>query len=354
MTARSRKTTFIVAACLVGTVAAGAGCWAIVEPVLRASTSSSDSGTSGSAAYDGVAAKVTKGDLTDTKRFAGTLGYGAASPVVAQATGTLTWLPKPGQVARRDDFLYAVDEIAIRLMHGSVPLWRSLERGLKGTDVLQLNQNLAALGYDVSVDDTFGPRTERAVKKWQKDRDQKTTGILTSADIAFLDGDVRVATVTAQLGEAPEGEVMTVTSTNRVATATVSQRDAERLAVGTSVQVRINGVGEAMTGKVTDVMPSVDENDSTKVGVSVSFDAGDRKLPDTASAQIQVDGATEQDVLSVPVAALLAGEDGSYSVDVVRSDGTTDRVQVTPGFIASGRIAVTGKLSDGDRVAVPG
>lgn len=351
-TVLTRRRALVTSACLVAVLAAGAGTWLFIDLQAAPSSAAAESGK-----QQHPTAAVTKGDLTDSKVFAGTLGYGTATGVPGAASGTLTWLPAPGQVIRSDEFLYAVDERGVRAMHGTVPMWRSLERGLTGTDVQQLNDNLAALGYDVAQDDSFGPRTQRAVRQWQEDRGQEVTGVLTSADIAFVDGDVRVATVDGKLGQPAEGgsgDVLSVTSTKRIVVATVSQRDAERLAVGTEVRVRINGAGAPMTGEVTDVQPSSGDDAGSKVDVSVAFDPGSRRLPAAASAQIDAAGATEKDVLSVPVAALVTTGNGAYAVDVVRRDGTTKRVPVTPGFIADGRIAITGKVAEGDRVVVPG
>lgn len=348
MSTGTRRRSIVVSACLVAALGAGASIWAVVDQPERSSAS-----TTHDQAYTGPTASVDKGDLTDSKVFAGTLGYGAPTGLTGAAQGTLTWLPTPGDVIGRDAPLYAVDERPVRSMHGTIPLWRSLERGLKGGDVRQLNENLAALGYDVGLDETFGPRTQRAVKRWQKARGQETTGVLTANDIAFVAGDVRVASVGLALGQPASGEVLQLTSTKRIVVATVSQREAERLAVGTSVSVRINGAGEPMPGQVTDVTPNTSDDGGAKVDVSVSFDAGDRQLPAAASAQIDAQGTTEQGVLSVPVAALAAGPGGKYSVDVVGKDGTRKRVAVVPGFTADGRVAVTGELSAGDRVVVP-
>jgi len=229
----------------------------------------------------------------------------------------------------------------------------------------------------VSVDDRFGPRTERAVRQWQQDRGHDVTAVLTADDVAFVDGAVRVASVDGRLGERIAGgagagaggagagtdaaagagaaaAVLQVTSTRRVVTATVPQRDAERLAVGTDVEVRVNGAGAAMPGSVVDVQPTTSEDGGTAVEVSVSFDPGKRTLPAAASAQVDAKGTTEHDVLSVPVAALVAGAGGRYAVDVVQRDGTTERVRIEPGFSVDGRIAVTGDLAAGDRVVVPG
>ncbi|WP_396290064.1 peptidoglycan-binding protein [Curtobacterium sp. KT1] len=357
-----RRTT-ITAVCLAAGLAVGTGTWAVLglqaeEPAAASASEQPDRAT----------AIVTKGDLTDSKVFAGTLGYGSATGVPAAAGGTITWLPEPGDVVHRDEYLYAVDERGVRSMYGTVPLWRDLSRGRTGTDVRQLNENLAALGYDVSVDDVFGPRTERAVRQWQQDRGHRVTGVLTADDIAFVDGAVRVASVDGELGQptgagaggagdggvGAAGDVLQVTSTERVVTATASQRDAERLAVGTEVDVRINGAGDPLRGEVADVQPSTSEDGGNKVDVSVSFDPGDRKLPAAASAQVDAKGTTERGVLSVPVAALAAGSGGEYAVDVVRRDGTTKRVAVVPGFTADGRVAVTGDVAEGDRVVVPG
>ncbi|MCS5522906.1 peptidoglycan-binding protein [Curtobacterium flaccumfaciens pv. oortii] len=376
---RARRRT-IVSVCLVAAVAAGAGTWALAT-VPSGPGASASSGSRGGTASTGATATVTRGDLTDSKVFAGTLGYGAATGVPGAAAGTITWLPRAGDVIERDGALYAVDERDVRSMYGTVPLWRDLERGLQGSDVRQLNENLAALGYDVSVDDRFGPRTERAVRQWQRDRGHEVTAVLTADDVAFVDGAVRVASVDGRLGERIAGgagaaagaggagagagagaadgtgaaaDVLQVTSTRRVVAATVPQRDAERLAVGTDVEVRVNGTGAAMPGSVVDVQPTTSEDGGTSVDVSVSFDPGKRTLPAAASAQVDAKGATEHDVLSVPVAALVAGAGGRYAVDVVRRDGTTERVRVEPGFSADGRIAVTGDLAAGDRVVVPG
>lgn len=356
MTGTKRQRALVTAACLVAALGTGLGTWAVVDVRTGPTSAAADDRGTGheTASSERPTAVVERGDLTDAKVFAGQLGYGTAAGVPGAAPGTLTWLPKPGQVIHRDEFLYAVDERGVHAMHGTVPLWRSLARGLEGTDVRQLNANLAALGYDVVQDDVFGPRTQRAVRQWQKDRGLEVTGVLTSADVAFVDGDVRVETVGGRLGQPATGDVVTVTSTRRIVTVTVSQRDAERLAVGTTVRVRVNGAGEQMDGAVADLQPAQGEDAGSKVDVSVSFDPGSRRLPAVAAAQVTAEGASERGVLSVPVSALVTSGSGRYAVDVVRRDGTTDRVTVTPGFVADGRVAVTGKVAEGDRVVVPG
>ncbi len=257
-------------------------------------------------------------------------------------------------------------------MHGTVPLWRTLEYGDRGQDVAQLNRNLAALGYGVADDDVFGKRTLTAVRQWQKDRHRTVTGTIGADDIAFVDGDVRVAKVDGKLGQTVGGgggggggdedggfaggsgsDVISVTSTSRVVETTVGQQDADRLGVGAEVSVRINGAGDALPGKVIATEPVEDDNGGApKVRAVVSIEAGDRQLPAAATAQLIVAGRSEENVLSVPVAALVARGSDGYAVDVVQN-GETKRVPVTAGFVANGRVAVTGDVREGDRVVVP-
>ncbi len=340
------KRATIAGACIVAVLAAGLGTWAVVGGPHQESSAAETR-------HHRATAPVTKGDLVDSKVFAGSLGYGAAVGVPGAASGTITWLPQPGQVIERDRPLYEVDERPVRAMYGTTPLWRTLQEGERGADVRQLNENLAALGYDLSVDEVFGRRTLAAVKRWQKDRGLDVTGTVTANDVVFVDGAVRVESVAAKLGQPAGGDVLQVTSTKRVVNTTVSQADAMRFAVGTTVQVRVNG-GDPAEGEVVDVETEKSADGKTETVVTVSFDAGDQDVPESASVQVVAAGQTARDVLSVPVQALVAtGDGGRYGVDVVRRDGATERVRVEVGLVADGRAAVTGDLHEGDEVVVP-
>ena len=58
--------------------------------------------------------------------------------------------------------------------------WGELEQGAKGDEVKKLQQKLFDLGYDIGesgVDGIFGPKTQEALKKFQKDSKIKPTGI---------------------------------------------------------------------------------------------------------------------------------------------------------------------------------
>ncbi len=56
------------------------------------------------------------------------------------------------------------------------PFKRVLYKGCKGEDVLQLQQNLKARGYDILLTKYFGDKTEIAVKKFQTAQEMEPTG----------------------------------------------------------------------------------------------------------------------------------------------------------------------------------
>ena len=53
-----------------------------------------------------------------------------------------------------------------------------LRQGSQGQSVKTLQQLLTAAGYTLAVDGIFGPRTEAAVKKFQKDNGLVVDGIV--------------------------------------------------------------------------------------------------------------------------------------------------------------------------------
>ena len=61
-----------------------------------------------------------------------------------------------------------------------------------------------------------------------------------------------------------------------------------------------------------------------------------------------------ENVLSVPVAALIALSPEQFGIEVVQDDDTTKRVPVTTGLFAAGRVEVSGDdLAEGQHVVVP-
>jgi len=96
--------------------------------------------------------------------------------VAGRSGGTLTWLPSLGQVITQGHALYTVDLTSpVVLLYGSVPDWRTLDAGVTGADVTQLNHDLVALGDADASDisalgwDYFSWGTQAGVEKLQSD-----------------------------------------------------------------------------------------------------------------------------------------------------------------------------------------
>ena len=72
------------------------------------------------------------------------------------------------------------------------------------------------------------------------------------------------------------------------------------------------------------------------------------------SVTVGLPSEKRENVLSVPVGALVALSPEQFGVEVVQDDSTTKRVPVTTGLFAAGRVEISGEgLAEGQRVVVP-
>ena len=155
-------------------------------------------------------ATVERRTLTESSTVDGTLGYGTTLELYDRLSGTYTWLPSVGATIARGGTLFRVDNLPVVLMYGSVPAYRTLEKGVSdGPDVVQLNRNLIALGYDpygaiTDVED-FSEATEVAVRRWQKAEGLPQTGKVELGRVVFAPSARRVTAVKVTLGQDPAG-----------------------------------------------------------------------------------------------------------------------------------------------------
>ncbi|MCT9088986.1 efflux RND transporter periplasmic adaptor subunit [Streptomyces sp. ASQP_92] len=307
-------------------------------------------------------APIERGDLVNSTSVDGTLGYSRESKLNAGAAGTLTWLAAGGSTVGRDGRLYAVDGKDVRLMYGSEPMYRVLRSGDKGVDVRQLKANLRALGFGggLADDETFTPGTAAAVERWQRAHGLARSGHVGPEQIAFATGPVRVGSADVAVGDrtGPGQKVMTTTSADRVVQLRLKVSDAALAKDGAKVRVELpNGTTAAGTVSAVGATAKAgdDPSDRTpRIDVTVTFDGPGRITGlDKSPATVKLSGETRKDVLSVPVGALLALDDGSFGVQVV-ADGKAREVKVTLGMFARGRVEISGAgLRSGLRVGVP-
>ncbi|MER5763775.1 peptidoglycan-binding protein [Streptomyces sp. NPDC002082] len=319
-----------------------------------------------SAASSTALAKVTRGTLSARTQQNGTLGYAGDHPVVNHADGTVTQLPATGETIRQGQVLYRVSGKPVILLKGSVPAYRELSRGTEGEDVRQLNAALVALGYATEDEldpqsDYFGRATRRALKKLQDAVGLEETGRLTPGRAVFLPVDeLRVTKVEAMTGGlvGPGGLVMRVSSTRRHVTVALNAGRQSSVKPGDKVLITLPN-GRTTDGVVSSVGKVATKTEQSMT-VDVLIEPSDAKATgelDQAPVQIAIVSETVNDVLSVPVDALLARAGGGYAVEAVDEDGKHRLVPVTTGLFddSTGTVQVTGDgLSAGQDVVVPG
>jgi peptidoglycan hydrolase-like protein with peptidoglycan-binding domain len=316
-------------------------------------------------------APVTRGSVTQWVRIPGTYEFGGAYSVVHQGVpGILTSAPDLGTTVGRGGTLYAVENQAVRLLYGALPAYRSFATGMSdGPDVRQLERNLVDLGLDpqhrITVDGHFTAATGAAIRRWQQSWGlpaSRRTGTLPLGQVVFLSGPVRISQISAGVGSAvaPNEPVLRATSTTRVVTAQVSADRQASVGVGDDVIVTLPS-NATVPGKILTVAPvaTVPSPDDANRGpapatialtVGITAPAGAPEL-DHASVLVSIAGSVRENVMLVPVGALLARAGGGYQVRL----GTGAYVEVRPGLFdeTTGKVEVSGGLSVGDLVEVP-
>jgi peptidoglycan hydrolase-like protein with peptidoglycan-binding domain len=321
--------------------------------------------SAGAAPLPPTTTTVARQTLVDRETKTGELGYGAPRVLATRYNGTLTWLPATGTTVARGKALYRVDDDPVVLLHGSLPAYRTLRSGVSGRDVKQFEQNLTDLGYTgFTVDDDYTSATADAVRRWQDDLGVAETGQVEPGRIAYAAGTVRVASQGAEVGDAvgPGRTVLSITGTTRLVTCTLDVDDQRLARKGAEVTLTLPD-GKRTTGRIGTVETVVqtspgaagqDPVTETKVEVSVT---GDDPAALTGFEQAAVDvgfvAAERADVLTVPVAALLALSEGGYGLQVV-DDGGTRIIAVKTGLFAAGRVEVSGdEVVEGLTVGMP-
>ncbi len=327
-------------------------------------------------------ATVTRTTLVETKKVSGTLGYGDPVPISAAQTGTLTWIAPEGSTVKRGEPLFKLDERPVVALYGSLPLYRTLRAGVKGTDVKQFEENLSKLGYTgFTVDETYTAGTAEAARSWQADLGLTGTGAVEPGQLVVTPGAVRVAGHTARVGDLVGGDsggggpVLSYTGTTRLVTVELEVADQALAAKSRTVTLTVPGrgpvkgtisqVGTVATapeqtsnaaGEQATSAPGGSDSAASDARVEVTVTIADQQaLGSLDAAPVDVDFVSEQraDVLAVPVAALLALPNGGYGVEVVEG-AATRIVAVKTGMFAAGRVEVSGGgIAEGVAVGVP-
>lgn len=253
------------------------------------------------------------------------------------------------------------------LLYGSVPAWRDLTEGMSGTDVAELNSDLAQLGYATAAElgagsDYFSVGTAIALDRLQTHLGVTATGTLALGQAVFLPTAALITGLGQGVvtgGQAMPGAVLlSASSTRRLVTIALDPSMQSEVQTGDKVSITLPS-GQVTPGKVSSV---------AAVGTASAGGSGDTitvqvtpTRPDAlgrleqAPVQVTITTASVSGALVVPVDALLAQADGSYAVEVAAANGRR-LVPVSTGLFddAAGLVQVTGQgLAAGQRVVVP-
>ncbi len=281
---------------------------------------------------------------------------------------TFTALPSVGQIIGRGQSVYEISGQPVLLLYGSVAPTRAFTSGMSaGPDVAELNANLRALGYGQGLTgDEFTAATATAIRALQSAQGASVTGELLLGSVVFHLGPVRVTSVTPTVGQSVmPGPVLAITSTARQVKIALDASQQASVKVGDQVTITLPD-NQSTPGRITYVSSvATTPSGSGKGGEeesapTIEVDATPTNPAATGhldQAPVNVEITTErvENVLAVPVDALLALAGGGYAVEV--AEGGVHRLEaVTVGLFddAEGVVQVSGQgLSAGQRVVVP-
>ncbi|MFF7340588.1 peptidoglycan-binding protein [Streptomyces sp. NPDC008163] len=333
----------------------------------------------------GSTVAVTRATLTERTTVDGALGYGPEIPLPVKATGTVTWLPASGTTAQRGDTLLRVDDRPTVLLYGALPMYRDLgparaapeadeaegadESGkgappaaqgpVRGMDVMQFETNLAALGYTgFTVDETFTPGTAAAVERWQKSLGLPQTGTVGFGDVIYSAGRIRIGRPGVRLGAAVGEGALTYTGTTRKVVVNASASEASWAVRGAGVTIRLPDE-TPVKGRVASVGKQANEAEGgggtgeRAATVPVTLTIKDQNAVgkwESGPVTVEYVGRRAENVLTVPVAALVALAEGGHGLE--KADGTF--VAVKTGLFADGDVEVSGPaVREGLKVRIP-
>jgi peptidoglycan hydrolase-like protein with peptidoglycan-binding domain len=228
-----------------------------------------------------------------------------------------------------------------------------------GDDIAQLELALSELGFDPGpIDGIYSEATRTAVLSWQASVGAEEDAIVHLGEVVFAPAAIRISDQLSVVGSAvsPGTPVLAATGSEIVVSLDLPAEDQGLVAVGDPVTIELpDNSTTPGTVEVVDTVASVSAQGEAVFEVTIVLDdpAAANGLDE---APVDVDIITDRvdDVMAVPVTALLALAEGGYAVEVVDGSGSTRLVGVDPGFYADGLVEIDADgVSVGDVVVVP-
>jgi peptidoglycan hydrolase-like protein with peptidoglycan-binding domain len=258
------------------------------------------------------------------------------------------------------------------VLQGTVPAYRNLEPGETGPDVVQLQDDLASLGYSAGGDTSgfFGHGTSAAVSAFYKAIGYApqllTIGpkadrgpVVPLGQYTFVPRlPARIVRLSATVGQSISGSALTLAMGNPTISGQLNPSDIRLVRAGMKVTITEPGNGVTIDGRITSVSHVTASKASVSGGLYVHMGIRpDRSLPMSLVGKdlsLTVTAAHSRGaVLAVPEAAVFANADGQTYVSKLVGTAAV-RVPVQVGTTGGGMLQVTplkpGALTAGDKV----
>jgi peptidoglycan hydrolase-like protein with peptidoglycan-binding domain len=289
----------------------------------------------------------------------------SGTPVIATSTvpgGTVTAVASEGDVLDHGDTLFIVEGDPVTLFVTDVPFYRTLSMGSVGSDVGVLEESLAGFGFDAAgamvVDDIFDQATADALVVWQASIGAPVDGVLNIGEIMVTGDPIRIASSHVSIGTnvSPGTLIYTPSTSTSVVSVRLPAEDQELIVAGDSVTVVMpNGDDEPASVTTVGNIAIRSQEFGTYFEVEITLDRqGAATGLDEAPVDVDVIDDRVENILVVPVTALLALGEGGYAVQIDTGDGQTRLIAVEAGMYADGSVEVTAsELEAGMKVVVP-
>jgi peptidoglycan hydrolase-like protein with peptidoglycan-binding domain len=284
----------------------------------------------------------------------GTLnGSALNTPLDAQTSGTVTWLPPSGTTITSGQQLFRIDNVPTVLLYGATPAWRAFSPGMAdGPDLAELETNLLALGfgqpYGLVADGHYGTADEEAIGAFAASEQLPMSGnSLALGSVIFTPGPVLVVADASSLGTlvSPGTAVIDGEGTTPQVVMQVEPAAGPTVEVGDPASITTDQGQPALEGTVLGVssVPPAGTGGSTSnnsagsgqvlyLTLSLTDPPPGLELDGTV-VNVQLQLAVARAVLIVPVAALVALVEGGYALQVDDGHGHTHLIPVTVGAI---------------------
>ncbi|CAL9491492.1 hypothetical protein SUDANB95_03226 [Actinosynnema sp. ALI-1.44] len=290
--------------------------------------------------------QVTAGASTPLLPPTAAVGESSVVTKVAVRTGQ--------QLSEGDVVIARADEPMFALVL-PFPLYRDIAPGDRGADVDAVQAVLRRLGYAVPRTGVLDAATQDAVRRLYAAKGwagRAADGGLKRSAVVALDRPGRTVTaVHVRVGGAltdPKAPIVSLDGQPAFVRTRATRDQAHLLTAGQPVTIYDDAGGHRAAGSVGAVGTDLVAAEDGSTGVEVTLDFTDQALAGATGRAVRIDivATSAEEVLAVPITAVLTRPDGTTFVTAVRPGGGAD-VTVTTGRSAGGWVAITPAEPDG-------